>query len=132
MRPASHMPLAAMMMWKPVSLAIDLLSSTVSVKRRCGEFEQPVDVDIRIEAFARAAGTPRWRGWPSGELRKIGAVGISPRSIRSTRSTMSSCVRSTAKAGMSRAPSRPAPRALRPRDAARRDSRVIGGRSPSP
>ena len=31
------MPLAAMMMWKPVSLAIALLSSTVSVQRKCGE-----------------------------------------------------------------------------------------------
>ena len=41
----------------------------------------------------------------SGESRKIGAVGISPRCIRSTRSTISSWVRSTAKAGMSRAPS---------------------------
>ena len=32
------MPLAAMMMWKPESFAIALLSSTVSVNRRCGEF----------------------------------------------------------------------------------------------
>ena len=50
MRPASHMPLAAMMMWKPVSFAIDLLSSTVSVNRRCGELEQAADIDIWVEA----------------------------------------------------------------------------------
>ena len=55
MRPASHMPLAAMMMWKPVSFAIALLSSTVSVNRRCGEFKSRRDVDIRVEARRHVA-----------------------------------------------------------------------------
>ena len=66
MRPASHMPLAAMMMWKPVSFAIALLSSTVSVKRRCGELQQPVDVDIGLEA---AGMLPEHFGGANGERR---------------------------------------------------------------
>ena len=60
------MPLAAMMIWKPVSLAIALLSSTVSVKRSCGEFEQPVDIDRRVETRGVLAkyfgGADRQRG----------------------------------------------------------------------
>ena len=64
--------------------------------------EQAADID-RIELAACLRNTSVAR-IASGESRKIGAAGISPRSIRSTRSTISSWVRSTAKAGISRAP----------------------------
>ena len=44
------MPLAAMMMWKPESFAIALLSSTVSVNRRCGELSRRLTSIVWIEA----------------------------------------------------------------------------------
>ena len=103
MRPASHMPLPARMILKPGVSAIAWLSSAVSVKRRCGErmIRARSPPPRRSRALCTNISVARMA---SGESMKMGAAGMAPDSISRIRSTISSCVRSTAKAGISRVP----------------------------
>ena len=52
MRPASHMPLAAMTIWKPDSLSMALLSSTLSVQRKCGDASSLTATGSRLGVVA--------------------------------------------------------------------------------
>ncbi len=102
-RPASHMPLAAMMMCQPLSCSSASLSSTDSV------VWNRLEPRMLAKGLAPSALRPRRKKTSEartakGESRKIWAGGAAPLCISSIRSAMSSWVRSTAKAGISSGP----------------------------